>query len=443
VDEDLRIVRLVVPGRSPRSIIVDGDGNVPTTPLTIEPGDTTVGAVTRTVLPSLGFDGHVVDFYIDQSQSYAAGDVVPAYVELAEPDSGWTAPDGWHEVDVTSATLEVEPELAPRLAEWVDDRLGRGARDPLRAPWTRPGWYERACAWIEGALAEAQLPPPTQIAQHRHWGISAVMRVETGEGRYWFKALFDHFRHEPSVTAFIAELSPGATARVVASEPVEGWMLLENLPGDVIPDEHGHRAAFEHLVQLQSIARGREQDLLAAGCARRSLIEIPGELANVLDDPMLGEWLSVDSARAARIVDWLVDAVAQVEQLGLPDVLVHGDFHPGNVRLVGDRPERVVIFDWSDAAIAKPFVDVITWATWLPHDPSARDALWESFAEVWAGVLPPATWLELRPTLEGITGAYHVVSYAGIVRNLDRLRRPEHAGGLAEFFKFLDAAVPA
>ncbi|HZI44162.1 MAG TPA: hypothetical protein VFD53_03015, partial [Ilumatobacter sp.] len=91
MDEDLRIVRLVVPGRSPRSIIVDGDGNVPTTPLTIEPGDTTVGAVTRTVLPSLGFDGHVVDFYIDQSQSYAAGDVVPAYVELAEPDSGWTA----------------------------------------------------------------------------------------------------------------------------------------------------------------------------------------------------------------------------------------------------------------------------------------------------------------------------------------------------------------
>lgn len=101
----------------------------------------------------------------------------------------------------------------------------------------------------------------------------------------------------------------------------------------------------------------------------------------------------------------------------------------------------MVIFDWSDAAIAKPFVDVITWATWLQHEPSARDALWESFAAVWAGVLPPATWLELRPTLEGISGAYHVVSYAGIVRNLDRLRRPEHAGGLAEFFKYLDVAV--
>jgi hypothetical protein len=438
VDEELRIVRLVVPGRSPRSIIVDGDGNVPTSRLTIEPGDTTVGAVARAVLPSLGFDGHVVDFFIDQSKSYSAADVVPAYVELAAPDPGWRAPDGWHEVDVSDRAFAIEPELVPRLADWVDERLGRGTRDPLRAPWTRTGWYERACAWIERALAEAQLPPPTQIVQHRHWGISAVMRVETGEGRYWFKALFDHFRHEPSVTAFIAELAPSMTAAVVASETAEGWMLLEDLPGDVIPDEHGHGAAYEHLARLQSIAHGREQELLTAGCARRPLIEIPGELANVLDDPMFGEWLPVDSARAARIVDWLVDAVAKVEQLGLPDVLVHGDFHPGNVRLVGDR---LVIFDWSDAAIAKPFVDVITWATWLPHDPGARDALWQSFADGWAEVLPRATWMELRSTLEGIAGAYHVVSYAGIVRSLDRLRRPEHAGGLADFFKFLDGAV--
>ena len=50
---------------------------------------------------------------------------------------------------------------------------------------------------------------------------------------------------------------------------------------------------------------------------------------------MFGEWLPVDGARAERIVDWLFDAVQQVEQLGLPDVLVHGDFHPGNVARLG------------------------------------------------------------------------------------------------------------
>jgi Phosphotransferase enzyme family len=438
VDQELRIVRLVVPGRSPKSIMVDGDGNVPTARLTIAPGDTTVGAVARTVLPALGFDGHVVDFYIDQSRTYAVDDIVPAFVELAEPDGRWSAPDGWHEIEVGDGMFSIEPELDPRLAEWVAERLGHGEPDPLRAPWTRPGWYERACTWIEQSLAAARLPRATAIVQHRHWGISAVMRVDTRNGRYWFKALFEHFRNEPPATAFIAGLAPGATAGVVAWDGGEGWMLLEDLPGETAPDEHGHRPAFEHLARLQAVARDRNEELLAAGCARRPLIEIPGDLANVLDDPMLAEWLPRDSAGPERIVDWLAGAVMQVEQLGLPDVLVHGDFHPGNVRLAGDR---TVIFDWSDAAIAKPFVDVMTWATWLPLDPTARDPLWRSFADVWSDVLPPASWLELRPTLEGIAGAYHVVSYAGIVRSLDLLRRPEHGGGLTEFFTFLDSAV--
>jgi len=438
VDEEYRIVRLAVPGHAPRSVYVDAGGDVPALQVTVPPGDTTVGVVVRSVLPTIGFDGHVVDFYIDQSRSYAPTDVVPAYVEVAEPAPGWRPPDGWREVDVSQHALAVEPELAPRVSMWVNERLGRASPDPLRVPWAYPGWYERACAWIERALADAQRGPATTIAQHRHWGISAVMRVETGRERFWFKALFGHFRTEPSATAFVAGLLPGATAAIVAWDATEGWMLLEDIPGDAAPDEHSHRMAFEHLAQLQAAARGREHELVTAGCARRPLVELPAALAAVFDDPLLEEWIPVDAGRAAPVVDWLVDAVNRVEQLDLPDVLVHGDFHPGNVRAVDGR---VVIFDWSDAAIAKPFIDVMTWSTWLAHDADARDALWQSFAEVWSGVLPATTWLEMRPTLQGIGGAYHVISYAGIVRNLEPLRRAEHAVGLAEFSRFLDAAV--
>lgn len=438
MDEELRLIRLVVPGRAPRSIMLDGNGKIPAIPLAVRPGDTTVGVVARSVLPSIGFDGCLLDFFIDQSRSYSASDVVPAYVELADPRPSWTPPQGWHEVDVAGQSLAVEPELAPRVAMWVDERLGRARPHPLRAPWAHAGWHARASEWIRAALADANRGPATAIVQHRHWGISAVMLVETAAERFWFKALFGHFGNEPAATAFIAGLLPGATAGVVAWDATEGWMLLEDLAGGAAPDAHRHRLAFQHLVQLQAVARGREHDLVAHGCARRPLIALPSELAAALDDPLFAEWLPVASGRAVEVVDWLVAAVTRVEQLDLPDVLVHGDFHPGNVRLVDDR---LAIFDWSDAAISKPFVDVVTWATWLPDEPSARDALWESFADAWADTLPAASWLDLRRVLEGIAGAYHLVSYAAIVRELEPLRRPEHGGGLGEFFRFLDAAV--
>ena len=69
------------------------------------------------------------------------------------------------DVDVSHTTFQIEPELTPRLSEWIDERLGHDVPDPLHAPWTRPGWYERACAWINHALADAHLGPATTIVQ--------------------------------------------------------------------------------------------------------------------------------------------------------------------------------------------------------------------------------------------------------------------------------------
>ena len=99
----------------------------------------------------------------------------------------------------------------------------------------------------------------------------------------------------------------------------------------------------------------------------------------------------------------------------------------------------MVIFDWSDAAIAKPFVDVMTWATWLPHDAERPRRAVAVVRRGVGGRAPAGDVAGAATDARGVAGAYHVVSYAGIVRSLDRLRRPEHGGGMTEFFRFLDS----
>jgi hypothetical protein len=50
----------------------------------------------------------------------------------------------------------------------------------------------------------------------------------------------------------------------------------------------------------------------------------------------------------------LIDEAAS---LGIPDTLVHGDLHAGNIGLRGGRS---VFFDWTDACVAQPFLDLVT-----------------------------------------------------------------------------------
>ena len=60
----------------------------------------------------------------------------------------------------------------------------------------------------------------------------------------------------------------------------------------------------------------------------------------------------------ARLVDGLPDRFADLASCGLPDTLVHGDFHPGNTRGVPGRTETLVLLDWGDSGVGNPLLDL-------------------------------------------------------------------------------------
>ncbi len=153
--------------------------------------------------------------------------------------------------------------------------------------------------------------------------------------------------------------------------------------------------------------------------------------------------LDLTSQRVDQLIDGLSAAVAAVEQVGVPDSFVHGDFHPGNVI---SAPDGVRLFDWSDAAITNPLVDIATWASWFDDGPEHVDTIYRTFHDVRAVELghEPGTELDRidRETLGAVAGAYHTISYAGILEALEPHRQAEHIGGIGEFFTLLDSATP-
>lgn len=424
-----------------RTSVLVGDGRLPLAVVELADGRTTVQAAVLAAREHLGFGAPVAELLFDFAaiETLAAGEPVPALVTFEAADAGWTAPPdtGW--VPLAAAALAAPAGSRERVETLTAEWAGRALPHRRRARWARPGWFAEAHDWIAGSLAAAGRAAPTEVEQVRHWGISAVMRVEAPDGRSWFKAVFPGFAQEPATTEMLATELPDAVAPVIAADPARGWLLLDDVGSATFADHLDEASvAIARLIDLQHRFVGRADELLAAGLVDRRLTRLADDLAEELATDVVGPHLAAD--RADALVTWVRRAADEVALLGLPDTLVHGDFHPGNV---ARRDGKAILFDWSDAAVSNPVVDLMTWVWWFEDDQTDIDRTWELFADGWADVVDRSRLLAHRPRFEGLLGAYHLISYSRLLAMTEPVLRPEHADGITQFLGILDRVVPA
>ncbi len=427
-----RAIHLLVPDATRRRVLVDARGALPAFEIALADGRTTVQAALAAVREQFGLRQPLLEIHFDYAHDDATGPV--PVLTVLEPADGTAAPAGfaWQAIQAGDpATVEgLRPRLTELLAEWRTD-----AQPPsLRPRWARPGWYARASRWFADRLAEAGRPPAGPIDQVRHWGISALLRAATPVGAAWLKAVFPPFQHEPAVTALLAATFPGRVPTVLATEPDEGWLVLDDLGPATVDDDPaspGWLEAPRELVAIQRAMASRTAELIALGCPHRPLAALPAAVeAIVTEDPPLAG-MTLDAAGARAVVARTRRAVEALAGLGLPETLIHGDFHAGNVASGGSR---FVIFDWSDAAVGSPLMDVVTWLDRV-RDPDRRSASWDAWVQAWSGEVPVDRLRAALPDVLAAGAAYQAVSYAGIVRNIEPLRRWENADGLEDYLR--------
>src|SRR5262249_54197558 len=134
-----------------------------------------------------------------------------------------------------------------------------------------------------------------------------------------------------------------------------GRMLLAEIAGDDLYAAELPRLLemVTLLVGLQRTWRGRAGELLALG--------LPGWRAPVLGAAIAGrterpadEPSADDRATLRDFLRGLPARLAEVAACGLPDTLVHGDFHPGNFH--GDGC-GITLLDWADSGVGHPLLD--------------------------------------------------------------------------------------
>jgi hypothetical protein len=378
------------------------------------------------VLPALdellGADAVLLDCLADQQDPAARVQratllAVPRRTPALPQGMAWVGRDGLAGADAA---------LAARVVE----ALERGSAGDGGQPWATRGWFAEAEGWLRSAMERLGRPVTGTVRQARVWRLSCVLRAPTAGGDVWFKANTTSplFVNEGVVMGALAGLFPGQVPAPLAVEPERGWMVLADFG-----DEVGWEAPLEVVeevarsyARMQVEAAGQVGRLLDAGCLDRRLdrlaaqaqawlpaVETTAELPGI--DP--ATWLSPEEEAGLRAaVPRLQARCAELAGYAVPPSIVHGDLHLSNV---ARGPKGYLFFDWTDACVAHPFLDLATIRRGTgfvdaTDEAELRERLRRAYLPEWAAFEPPRRLAEAWELAAPLGALHQAVSYRSL-----------------------------
>ena len=303
---------------------------------------------------------------------------------------------------------------------------------PRRHPFARPGGPAADLAWAETVLAERGLRPVGPPLQVRTWNLSSLWRIPVVGQTVWLKVVPPFFAHEGGV---LARLAGECVPTLLGHDG--GRMLLAEITGDDLYDAElpQLREMVTLLVNLQQSWSGRVEELLALGLPDWRAPALGTSIASVIERTA-DELSAADRATLAAFQRGLPSRFAELAACGLPDTLVHGDFHPGNFRGVG---RALTLLDWGDSGVGHPLLDQPAFLDRVPGDGAAT--VRDHWMNHWRATVPGADPERAAVLLAPIAAARHAAIYRGFLDRIEPAEHPYHRHDPAEWLRRTAALI--
>jgi hypothetical protein len=336
-----------------------------------------------------------------------------------------------HAIDVTVLRL-LETELSvphggtvTYVAEvgqgvTAEDWDGTLDEHPLRMPWARPGGPAADVAWAESQLAERGMRRIGPAQQVRTWNLSSLWRLPVEDQTVWLKCVPTFFAHEGGILERLG-LEGGPVPTLIAHDAQR--MLLAEIPGEDLWGGPTPRLMemVALLVNLQRQWLDRIDELLTLGLPDWRAPALASAIERLVE--RVGRQLTTDDrATLDTLLNGLEDRFAQVAACGLPDTLVHGDFHPGNFR--GDDTS-LVLLDWGDCGVGHPLLDEPAFLDRVPTD--AVETARRQWHAAWTSGIPGSDPDRASQLLRPVAAARQALVYQKFLDGIEPSERVYHA----------------
>jgi hypothetical protein len=348
-----------------------------------------------------------------------------------------------HGVDVTVLRLLAAELPAPaggavtylaEVAAPVPAQPWEGTLDdhPLRLPWARPGGPVRDLAWADSVLSARRMRRTGKPEQVRSWNLSSIWRLPVDGQTVWLKAVPPFFGHEGQM---LERLQGGPVPRLLAHDG--GRVLMADIPGDDLYTASGQRLLdmVSLLVDLQSDWIGRTDELLSLGLPDWRAPALTAAIVSAVARAA-AELTPEEREALDRFVAGLGERLAVAARCGLPDTLVHGDFHPGNTR---GGESSLFLLDWGDCGVGHPLLDAAAFLDRVP--PGEVPAVRAHWDRAWRAVIPGAEPERALQVLAPVVAARQAVIYRAFLDGIEPSEHPYHRGDPADWLRRIAVMV--
>lgn len=328
-------------------------------------------------------------------------------------------------------TYLAEVDRAPAHVEpWI----GTLDDEARRLPYARPGGPAADLAWAQARLAERGLALAGRREQVRTWNLSSLWRIPHKAGAAWLKVVPAFFAHEGALLAHLA----GQRVPALLAHDGARCLLAELEGEDLYEATLAQRIAMiDLLVALQAEQADRVDDLRALGLPdwrAGPLVEAIGAVAHRVADDLSAE----DRATLAPFLRELPVRLAGLADCGLPDTLVHGDFHSGNFRGCG---EELTLLDWGDSGVGNPLLDQ---PAFLDRAAAAQvPVLRDHWRARWRELAPHSDPDRAAVLIAPVAAARQALIYQGFLDRIEPSEHPYHRADPADWLRRTAALLRA
>ena len=175
----------------------------------------------------------------------------------------------------------------------------------------------------------------------------------------------------------------------------------------------------------------RIDELLAAGLLDWRARSLTGLVEALLSRAEVRTELTTDELRSLDVLaERLPARLAALAACGIPQTLVHGDFHPGNWRFDG---HSLVLLDWGDSGVGHPMLDLSAFEAGVPDE--VRPRVRATWVDAWSVEFPGSDPSRATELIAPIAALRRAVIYRGFLDAIEPSERRYHESDVAHWLR--------